>query len=171
MKTSERASKLKRAHNAACCSVGAKCNRQETSGSFHERALTKTDISTLWIDLLTISSFIICEPFLSETDWLLVDSDDCSDDDDDRDRIGHHANGIASAAGAAADDDDASSFLVLACDGVWDELSDQEAVDLVRSEPDIYRACVKLRDYTYLFGSEDNISVIIIRLSNKNKSH
>jgi len=55
-------------------------------------------------------------------------------------------------------------FIILACDGVWDELSDQEAVDLVRSESDLYRASVKLRDYAYLFGSEDNISVVIVRL-------
>eukprot|EP01119_Soliformovum_irregulare_P020137 TRINITY_DN6492_c0_g1_i3.p1 TRINITY_DN6492_c0_g1~~TRINITY_DN6492_c0_g1_i3.p1 ORF type:complete len:181 (-),score=63.58 TRINITY_DN6492_c0_g1_i3:49-591(-) len=54
-------------------------------------------------------------------------------------------------------------FLILACDGVWDEIPDQMAVDIVRSEKDVNKACLKLRDYAYAMGSDDNISVIVVQ--------
>lgn len=54
-------------------------------------------------------------------------------------------------------------FLILACDGVWDEISDQMAVDIVRSEKNAHKASLKLRDYAYAMGSDDNISVIVIQ--------
>jgi len=54
-------------------------------------------------------------------------------------------------------------FLILACDGVWDEVKDSIAVDLVRDEKNPFLASCKLRDYAYLLGSDDNISVIIVR--------
>ena len=53
---------------------------------------------------------------------------------------------------------------MLCCDGVWDEVEDQIAVDIVKSEKDLYQSSVKLRDFSYLLGSEDNISVIIVKL-------
>lgn len=60
------------------------------------------------------------------------------------------------------DDDD---FLILGCDGVWDEIEDQEAVDIVRnSEGGLYDKAVRVRDYSYLLSSEDNVSVIIVSL-------
>lgn len=48
---------------------------------------------------------------------------------------------------------------------MWDEIEDQKAVDIVRSEiqHSTYRAACKLRDYAYLLGSEDNISVIVVK--------
>jgi serine/threonine protein phosphatase PrpC len=51
-----------------------------------------------------------------------------------------------------------------ACDGVWDVISDEAACRIVASESDdILKASMKLRDYAYLFGSQDNISVIIVK--------
>lgn len=58
-------------------------------------------------------------------------------------------------------------FLIIACDGVWDEISDQEAVGIVgRESRDPFDAALKLRDFAYLLGSEDNISVAVIFLKN-----
>lgn len=44
-----------------------------------------------------------------------------------------------------------------------DEIDDQTAVDLVKSESDLIKGCAKLRDYAFCHGSEDNISVIVVR--------
>eukprot|EP01088_Endostelium_zonatum_P019180 TRINITY_DN6491_c0_g1_i2.p1 TRINITY_DN6491_c0_g1~~TRINITY_DN6491_c0_g1_i2.p1 ORF type:complete len:732 (-),score=175.60 TRINITY_DN6491_c0_g1_i2:92-2287(-) len=61
-------------------------------------------------------------------------------------------------------------FLVMACDGVWDVISDETACEIVRSEldrgteggrgGDLVRSSLKLRDCAYAYGSLDNISVI-----------
>jgi len=58
-------------------------------------------------------------------------------------------------------------FIILACDGLWDELSDQEACSIVHSHAckgnrDPHKMSAILRDYAYFFGSDDNISVILI---------
>lgn len=51
-----------------------------------------------------------------------------------------------------------------ACDGVWDVISDEAACRIVASESDdILKASMKLRDFAYLFGSQDNISVVILK--------
>jgi len=56
-------------------------------------------------------------------------------------------------------------FLIIACDGLWDVVSDQEAVQLVlegveKGEKD--QSSVLLRDYAYMSGSTDNISVAVV---------
>lgn len=59
----------------------------------------------------------------------------------------------------SADDE----FLILACDGVWDVLSNDEAVQIVRPIiRDPMMASMKLRDHSYLLGSTDNISAMVI---------
>ncbi|KAL6046145.1 PPM-type phosphatase domain-containing protein [Balamuthia mandrillaris] len=58
---------------------------------------------------------------------------------------------------------DPPDFLIMACDGVWDVISDETACEIVASEPDLVRAAMKLRDLAYLFGSQDNISVVLLR--------
>ncbi|KAJ6239154.1 phosphatase 2c [Anaeramoeba flamelloides] len=56
------------------------------------------------------------------------------------------------------------SFIILACDGVWDVLSDPVAVEIVSEEIDPQKAAKRLRDEAYNHGSTDNISVITIFL-------
>jgi len=63
---------------------------------------------------------------------------------------------------------DGCRFLILACDGLWDVLSDQEAVDIAMPyvKPGYYdceQASKRLRDVAYARGSTDNISLMIIR--------
>lgn len=60
---------------------------------------------------------------------------------------------------------DPPEFLILACDGVWDMCSDEAACNIVALEidKDPIAAAVRLRDMAYLFGSADNISVILIK--------
>jgi protein phosphatase PTC1 len=60
---------------------------------------------------------------------------------------------------------DGDEFLIVACDGVWDMINDQDAIDLIRFEMDPRVASVKLRDHAYNAGSNDNISVAVVRIS------
>nr|XP_043634500.1 putative protein phosphatase 2C 53 [Erigeron canadensis] len=61
-------------------------------------------------------------------------------------------------------------FLILASDGIWDTVSNQEAVDVVRpfcigtNKPDLTSACKKLVDLSATRGSYDDMSVMVIRL-------
>jgi len=59
--------------------------------------------------------------------------------------------------------DNADEFLILACDGLWDVCSDQEAVDLVRHVPDPQEASEMLVDYALSRFSSDNLSCMIVR--------
>ncbi|KAI4934551.1 hypothetical protein J4E85_002409 [Alternaria conjuncta] len=58
-------------------------------------------------------------------------------------------------------------FLILACDGLWDVCSDQEAVDLVRQVHDPQEASKKLVDYALARFSTDNLSCMVVRFDNK----
>eukprot|EP01133_Synstelium_polycarpum_P007041 gene7041-8187_t len=60
---------------------------------------------------------------------------------------------------------DSDKFLILACDGVWDLISDEEAVRLVSSIPDPSKSSEELRDLAFAQGSTDNISVMIVKLN------
>ncbi|CAN7020354.1 unnamed protein product [Brassica oleracea var. botrytis] len=61
-------------------------------------------------------------------------------------------------------------FLILASDGLWDNVTNQEAVDVVRpycigvENPKTLPACKKLAELSSRKGSLDDISVIIIQL-------
>lgn len=62
-------------------------------------------------------------------------------------------------------------FLILASDGLWDKVGNQEAVDMVRplftnfgGSPSLLTACKKLVDLSATRGSTDDISVMIIPL-------
>ncbi|KAI5114980.1 hypothetical protein M0805_004952, partial [Coniferiporia weirii] len=59
-----------------------------------------------------------------------------------------------------SDDDE---FLIIACDGVWDIATDQEAVDIVRRISDPQEAARVLVEHA-LQESTDNITVIVVRL-------
>ncbi|KAK9048156.1 hypothetical protein SSX86_032881, partial [Deinandra increscens subsp. villosa] len=61
-------------------------------------------------------------------------------------------------------------FLILASDGIWDKVSNQEAIDIIRpfcigtAKPDLTSACKKLVGLSATRGSYDDMSVMIIRL-------
>jgi serine/threonine protein phosphatase PrpC len=55
-----------------------------------------------------------------------------------------------------------SLFLILACDGLWDVVTDEEAVEMVLNSKNPEDAAVKLRDRAVKAHSKDNISVLVI---------
>ena len=61
-------------------------------------------------------------------------------------------------------------FLILACDGVWDVLTDSKAVQVVHDSLEkthsVDCAAMALRDWAFCSGSGDNISVIVVQLNN-----
>ncbi|ORY13170.1 phosphatase 2C-like domain-containing protein [Clohesyomyces aquaticus] len=62
---------------------------------------------------------------------------------------------------------DQDEFLILACDGLWDVCSDQEAVDLVRHVQDPQSASKTLVDHALARFSTDNLSCMVVRFDNK----
>jgi serine/threonine protein phosphatase PrpC len=64
--------------------------------------------------------------------------------------------------------DSASSFLIVACDGVWDVFEDQDAVDAVRACAGDDRkrrgAAAKLVHEALARGSTDNVSALVVWL-------
>ncbi|GJJ72866.1 protein phosphatase PTC1 [Entomortierella parvispora] len=55
-------------------------------------------------------------------------------------------------------------YLILACDGLWDVCSDQEAVELIQEVADPTKASRLLLDHALQKFSTDNISVMVVRL-------
>ncbi|GBF90916.1 phosphatase 2C catalytic subunit [Raphidocelis subcapitata] len=53
--------------------------------------------------------------------------------------------------------------LILASDGVWDVIANQEAVTLVNGVPDAQRAVRRLVEEAYNRGSFDNISAVVVK--------
>lgn len=68
--------------------------------------------------------------------------------------------------------DQQCEFLILASDGLWDKIDNQEAVDLVRplctsnDKASRMAACRRLVETSISRGSTDDISVVIIQLQN-----
>ncbi|GAB1743737.1 hypothetical protein NU219Hw_g659t1 [Hortaea werneckii] len=62
---------------------------------------------------------------------------------------------------------DIDEFLILACDGLWDVCSDQEAVDLVRNIHDPQQASKVLVDHALGRFSTDNLSCMVVRFDSK----
>ncbi|KAF2863236.1 PP2C-domain-containing protein [Piedraia hortae CBS 480.64] len=62
---------------------------------------------------------------------------------------------------------DIDEFLILACDGLWDVCSDQEAVELVRQINDPQAASKALVDHALARFSTDNLSCMIVRFDSK----
>jgi len=58
-------------------------------------------------------------------------------------------------------------FVVLACDGVWDVLTDEQVVLLVMGTETAERAAEVIRRTAFSRGSDDNISVIVVFLKDK----
>ncbi|EMC98100.1 hypothetical protein BAUCODRAFT_32096 [Baudoinia panamericana UAMH 10762] len=62
---------------------------------------------------------------------------------------------------------DIDEFLILACDGLWDVCTDQEAVDLVRNIQDPQAASKALVEHALARFSTDNLSCMIVRFDSK----
>ncbi|TVY85064.1 Protein phosphatase 2C-like protein, partial [Lachnellula suecica] len=60
---------------------------------------------------------------------------------------------------------DLDEFIILACDGLWDVCSDQEAVDLVRNVNDPIIAAKQLVEHALARFSTDNLSCMVVRLN------
>ncbi|CAG8606070.1 3923_t:CDS:2 [Diversispora eburnea] len=58
------------------------------------------------------------------------------------------------------------SFLIIACDGLWDVCGDQEAVDLIEDITDPQVASKRLIEYALQNFSTDNLSVMVVRFTN-----
>ncbi|TVU47397.1 hypothetical protein EJB05_06997 [Eragrostis curvula] len=72
--------------------------------------------------------------------------------------------------------DDQCEFLILASDGLWDKIDNQEAVDLARplcisnDKASRMAACRRLVEISISRGSTDDISVVIVQLQNFSSS-
>jgi len=59
-------------------------------------------------------------------------------------------------------------FLVIGCDGLWEALPDQTAVNIILKRRKDFRNrrldAVVLRDHAFLAGSADNISTVVVHL-------
>ncbi|KAG5979505.1 hypothetical protein E4U55_005095 [Claviceps digitariae] len=62
---------------------------------------------------------------------------------------------------------DLDEFIIIACDGLWDVCSDQDAVDLVRDVHDPILASKQLVDYALSRSSTDNLSCMIVRMEHE----
>uniref|UniRef100_A0A6B2LGN0 protein-serine/threonine phosphatase n=1 Tax=Arcella intermedia TaxID=1963864 RepID=A0A6B2LGN0_9EUKA len=73
-----------------------------------------------------------------------------------------------------------SSFIILACDGLWDTVSNQQAVQLVKNKlannevtkadnKDLFTICVELVSVAYEQKSRDNISCILVVFEHTDK--
>ncbi|KAJ3140921.1 Protein phosphatase 2C 1, partial [Irineochytrium annulatum] len=60
--------------------------------------------------------------------------------------------------------DETDGTLILACDGLWDVCTDQDAVDLVKETEDPQAASAQLLAHALEKCSTDNLSVLVIRL-------
>mmetsp|Transcript_587 Transcript_587/g.1433 ORF Transcript_587/g.1433 Transcript_587/m.1433 type:complete len:264 (-) Transcript_587:151-942(-) len=63
--------------------------------------------------------------------------------------------------------DDRDSFIIIACDGLWDVCSDQDSVDMVKGEKSAQEMSQKLMQAALDKGGKDNISVMVVRWNSK----
>ena len=59
-------------------------------------------------------------------------------------------------------DDD--RWIVIACDGLWDDVNNESAAKILLDSESPHVAATLLRDLAFQRGSEDNISVIVVDL-------
>lgn len=55
-------------------------------------------------------------------------------------------------------------FVILACDGIWDVISDQEAVDIIKDDVSAQAMSEKLLKTALQRGSTDNITALVVML-------
>eukprot|EP00262_Sarcandra_glabra_P006712 TRINITY_DN19206_c0_g1_i1.p1 TRINITY_DN19206_c0_g1~~TRINITY_DN19206_c0_g1_i1.p1 ORF type:complete len:277 (+),score=63.39 TRINITY_DN19206_c0_g1_i1:158-988(+) len=61
---------------------------------------------------------------------------------------------------------DAVEFLIIASDGLWNVLSNKDAVAIVQSISDAETSARKLTEEAYARGSSDNITCVVVRFKN-----
>jgi protein phosphatase PTC1 len=61
---------------------------------------------------------------------------------------------------------DEDEFLILACDGLWDVMGDQAAIDLVRDVDDAQQASQKLLKHALSHHTTDNVTILVVRFKN-----
>lgn len=59
-------------------------------------------------------------------------------------------------------------FLVIASDGVWDELSDQDSINYCKDECSTKQIASQIVKASLQKGSKDNISAIVLRFNSGN---
>ncbi|XP_022718390.1 probable protein phosphatase 2C 30 isoform X2 [Durio zibethinus] len=57
-------------------------------------------------------------------------------------------------------------FLIMASDGLWDKVNEQEAVNVVLRERNVQESCKKLVDISCGRGNIDDITVMVVNLEN-----
>lgn len=62
---------------------------------------------------------------------------------------------------------DEDEFLIIACDGLWDVCTDQQAVDMVRNIKDPKKASSVLVNYAINQMTTDNVTAMVIRLDTR----
>lgn len=60
--------------------------------------------------------------------------------------------------------DTQDEFLIVACDGLWDVMTDQKACELIRGEKDASKAAQMLVDAAMAKHTTDNVTVMVVRL-------
>lgn len=65
--------------------------------------------------------------------------------------------------------DPQDTVVVLACDGVWDTMDDQQVCDLANAHQDPREAAKLICDSAITAGSSDNISVIVVYLQRRSE--
>ncbi|KXN90607.1 hypothetical protein AN958_03847 [Leucoagaricus sp. SymC.cos] len=65
---------------------------------------------------------------------------------------------------------DKDEFLILACDGLWDVISDQQSVDLIRDTQSAQEASAKLLKHAISHHTTDNVTVIVVRFKQPSRN-
>ncbi|KAI0821627.1 protein serine/threonine phosphatase 2C [Trametes gibbosa] len=60
--------------------------------------------------------------------------------------------------------DEKDDVLIIACDGLWDVIEDQDAVDLIRDTHDAMEAAQQLLNEAARRKTSDNVTVLVVRL-------
>ncbi|KAI0675128.1 protein serine/threonine phosphatase 2C [Trametes maxima] len=60
--------------------------------------------------------------------------------------------------------DEEDEILILACDGLWDVVNDQEAVDIVHGVQDSMEAAQRLVEEARRRKTQDNVTILVVRL-------
>ena len=115
-----------------------------------------------------LKEYVIAKPYLSST-VVRIDNSGCNNlsngdnDTDSKDIISDKKKASSASSSPLTD----GEFLIVACDGLWDVMEDQEACDFVRnhvrergqeSRENVSRSLI---DEALKRGSTDNITVIV----------